>query len=106
MSESANGYLIVSSADGAEVYGEFPNPRWEKEESGAGVNHIFSGLASDGTIDTFRKLDADGIEHVTYRYEGDGRTLWGNAILLRPETHHDPLEHWVRIETAGNKVNE
>lgn len=93
------GFLTILSSDGREIYGEFADATLEEEETEGGINYIFSAVAGDGTIDQFRRLDADGIENVTFRFEREGKSHSGAATLLRPETHHNPVRHIIRLET-------
>ena len=77
-----SGYLTVYSADRTEIYGEFADGSWDTENTGGGTNHLFTGLASDGTAETFRRIDKEGIDHVMYLFESNGYKYGGTAQLL------------------------
>jgi hypothetical protein len=94
-------YLTILSLEG-EVYGEFADATWIQEDVNGQTNHIFSGLASDGTVSTFERLDDSGVDRVTYRidcgdgaYEGPGRLLAPDhsdgSVYIRVEALNDPL---------------
>src|SRR5205809_387681 len=94
------GYLTVYSADRREIYGEFGDATWKVEEGGGGTNHVFSGTASDGTMETFRRINTEGIDHVAFDFESEGVRYSGDAQLLRPEDRRTPGNAWIRIETG------
>lgn len=98
--DNRTGYLTVFSADRAEVYGEFADAQWDVEETDGGTNHLFTGKASEGTMDTFRRLNAEGIDHVTFDFEAEGQRFSGFAQLLRPEDNRVPGGASIRIETG------
>lgn len=78
------GYLTVYSADRSEIYGEFGDASWEIEETDAGNNHVFKGTASEGTLDTFERVNGGGIDHVAFDFESEGQRFSGDAQLLAP----------------------
>ncbi len=84
--QNRTGYLTVYSADRTQIYGEFADAAWRMEDTRGGVNHLFAGKASDGTIDTFRRLNAYGIANVTYAFDTNGHRYAGSAQLLAPDT--------------------
>ncbi|MEZ0327671.1 MAG: hypothetical protein ACAH95_17380 [Fimbriimonas sp.] len=92
------GYLTIFSADGTELYGELADAVWDAEESDGGENDIFSGLASEGTFEAFRKLNMDGIEHVAYKFEANGETSSGQGRLLALERAAAPASGMIRVE--------
>jgi hypothetical protein len=77
-----SGYLTIYSADRSELYGEFFDGVWKVEETAGGTNHILTGIASEGTAETFRRIDGEGIQHVSYLFEVNGYKYGGNAQLL------------------------
>jgi|SRR5579862_687557 len=96
--QTRSGYLTIYSDDKSEIYGEFVDGKWETEETEGGTNHTLSGIASEGTLDTFRRINTDGIDHVAYLFESNGYRYGGKAQLLAPsEIGDSPL---VRIETG------
>ena len=82
--DNKTGYLTVFSADRAEVYGEFADATWRVENTEGGTNHVFAGTAGEGALDTFRRLNAEGIAHVAYLFESNGYRYGGSAQLLAP----------------------
>ncbi|HTQ11474.1 MAG TPA: hypothetical protein VMI31_15525 [Fimbriimonadaceae bacterium] len=96
--ETRKGYLTICSDDGLEVYGEFIDGLWEQENTAGGPNHIISATPSDGTLETFRRLEVDGVDHVTYSFESHGYHYGGHARLLALEPEGAPP--LVRIETG------
>ena len=95
-------YLSILSLSG-EIYGEFADATWVQEDVDGETNHIFSGLASDGTVATFEHLDADGIESVTYRIDcGDG-AIEGPGRLLALD-RADDARVYVRVEALNNPM--
>jgi hypothetical protein len=94
------GYLTILSADRTEIYGEFADAEWKSEMTTGGKNNVFSGIASEGTLETFLKLDSDAISHVAYNFESDGQTYTGNAELLAPVIRDLPDLPQIRIETG------
>src|SRR4051812_16185613 len=95
-----SGFLIVYSADRSEIYGEFSDATWEVEQTGGGPNHLFSGTASEGTMETFKRMNTEGIDHVAFNFEASGARYSGTAQLLRPEDSRKPGRAWIRIETG------
>jgi hypothetical protein len=93
--KTRTGYLTVYSADGSEIYGEFADATWSIEQTDGGENHLFEGRASDGTMETFRRVNTEGIDHVRFDFEANGERFSGPAQLLRPG---DGL---VRVETGS-----
>jgi hypothetical protein len=98
--ETRTGYLTVYSADRGEIYGEFGDATWQVETTDGGPNHLFSGTASEGTMETFRRINAEGIDHVAFDFVSDGRRYSGEAQLLRPEDRRNPGQASIRIETG------
>jgi hypothetical protein len=98
--DNRSGFLTVYSADRGEIYGEFSDAQWEIENTDAGPNHLFSGTASEGTMETFRRINAEGIDHVAFDFVSDGRRYSGDAQLLRPEDARTPGQACIRIETG------
>jgi hypothetical protein len=96
------GSLTVLSADKGEIYGEFADAEWTNEPTDVGERHIFSGVASDGTIDTFQRINQEGISHVNYRCETDGQHYKGRANLLAPITGSEPGSSIIQIESIEN----
>lgn len=94
------GILTVYSADRGEVYGQFTDAEWEVEDTGGGTNHLFTGTASEGTMETFRRINTEGIDHVAYDFELDGQKYSGEAQLLRPADNRQPGRAWIRIESG------
>jgi hypothetical protein len=100
MSETRTGLLTIFSPDRHEVYGEFVDGIWEIDQDGGTTNHSFTGTASDGTIDTFRRLNAAGISHVAIAFETSGERYAGDAQLLRPVEERTPGDSTVVVETT------
>jgi hypothetical protein len=98
------GVLTVYSADRREIYGEFRDALWDVEKTDGGPNHVFSGTASEGTMETFRRVNAEGIDHVAFDFVSSGGRYSGNAQLLRPEDTRNPGKAWIRIETGTEPV--
>lgn len=98
--ETQLGYLTVYSADRREIYGEFADATWKTESTGGGTNHLFEGTASEGTIDTFRRINLEGIENLSYDFEARGYRYTGKAHLLMPEDTRQPGGAMVRIESG------
>ena len=92
------GYLTIYSADGAQLLGELADAVWDVEQADGDENNIFSGLASEGTFEAFRKLNMDGIEHVRYQFEGEGATTSGQGKLLALEKAAAPASGLIRVE--------
>jgi hypothetical protein len=92
------GYLTIFSADGAELYGELADAVWDVEHADGNENNIFSGLASEGTFEAFRKLNMDGIEHVAYKFEAEGTSTNGQGRLLALEKAAAPASGLIRVE--------
>ena len=94
--------MTVYSVDQGQIYGEFADAVWDQEAGpDEGVNHIFSGLASEGTFETFRKLNMDGIEHVNYRFDAEGKAISGQGRLLGLERVDSPAGAMVRVESLS-----
>jgi hypothetical protein len=98
--ETRTGFLTVYSADRSEIYGEFSDAMWEVEDTDGGLNHLFTGTASEGTMETFRRVNSQGIDHVAFDFVSDGRRYSGDAQLLRPEEMRNPGQSSIRIETG------
>jgi hypothetical protein len=94
------GYLTIYSADRAEVYGEFCDADWEIEDTSGGSNHVFSGTASEGAFDTFRRINYEGISNVEYTFESNGYRYVGSAQLLAPNGNGMPGGAVIRIATG------
>ncbi len=47
------GYLTIYSTDRTTIYGEFADAVWTSEMTEGGLNHMFTGTASQGTYETF-----------------------------------------------------
>jgi hypothetical protein len=95
-------YLSILSLDGS-VLAEFADATWIQEDVDGETNHIFNGLASDGTVQTFEQLDADGIESVTYRIDcGDGAVEGPGRLLALDRT--EPGKVYVRVEALDNPM--
>lgn len=95
-------YLSILSLEG-EIYGEFADATWVQEEVDGETNHIFSGLASDGTVETFERLNDDGVESVTYRIDcGDG-PIQGPGRLLALD-RAEGARVYVRVEALNNPM--
>jgi hypothetical protein len=94
------GFLTIYSADTNEIYGEFADANWQIEDTDGGKNNLFTGTASEGTMETFRRLDTEGIDHVTYRFECDGARYSGSAQLLALEDNREPGQATVRTELS------
>lgn len=92
------GALTVYSADRSQIYAEFVDATWEVEDTDSGPNHIFTGTASQGTLDTFLRLDQEGISHVAYVFETAAGRYAGSAELLRPQPNGG--EAVIRIESG------
>jgi hypothetical protein len=86
-----NGYLTIYSSEGTEIYGEFADAEWDDQE-------VLSGMASEGTYETFRRLNMSGIEHVRYKFDASDGTFEGVARLLATERAPAPASAIVRIE--------
>lgn len=96
-----SGFLTIYSADGGDIYGEFADGTWEVEETDGGPNHLFTGTASEGTMDTFRRLNAEGVDRVSFTFEEGDAKYRGEAQLLAPEDTRIPGQAWIRIETGA-----
>jgi hypothetical protein len=95
-----SGFLTVYSADRSEIYGEFADSTWEVEDTPGGENHLFTGTASEGTMDTFRRLNTDGFVHVAFDFEANGERFSGDGQFLAPEDSGRPGEAVIRVETG------
>ena len=95
-----SGFLTVYSADRTEIYGEFADSTWEVEDTKGGDNHLFTGTASEGTMDTFARLNTDGIAHVSFDFESGGERLSGTGQFLAPEDSGRPGQALIRVETG------
>ncbi|OWY59792.1 hypothetical protein B7486_72670, partial [cyanobacterium TDX16] len=73
---------------------------WKIEED----NNVFSGAASEGTMETFRRVNTSGIDHVAYDFECEGTRYSGNAQLLAPEDNRQPGQATIRIESREAPV--
>jgi hypothetical protein len=93
------GYLTIFSSDKSEIYGGFCDADWAVEESDSGSNHVFTGIASEGALDTFRRINYEGISHVAYIFEALGYRYEGAAQLLAPESGPHPGTSIIRIES-------
>jgi len=78
------GFLTVRSADNHEIYGEFPGADWENKTTDVGEEHVFTGIAGDGTFATFERLNVEGISHVRYAFEIGGQEYEGRGQVLAP----------------------
>ena len=94
------GYLTILSPDRTEIYGEFADAEWTSEMTDGGNNNIFTGSASDGTMETFRQLEKDGISHVAYEFDLHGHSYTGVAELMAPLMNELPYLPQIRIETG------
>ena len=94
------GYLTVFSADQDEIYGEFADASWDTEDTEGGTNHLFSGTASEGTVETFRRLNSEGIANLSYTFDAEGARYTGSAQLLAPDEWAGHVI--VRIESGEN----
>jgi hypothetical protein len=101
---NCSGYLTIYSADRSEIYGEFADANWTVEQTAGGVNNVFSGIAGDGTLSTFQRIDEEGISHVAYTFEADGNRYEGAAQLLATRDTGKPGETIIRIETGETPV--
>ncbi len=95
-----SGYLTVCSADRGEIYGEFCDAIWTEQQTRHGANHIFSAVAGDGAMQTFRRINTEGISHVAYTFESNGYRYAGMAELLAPEISSMPGTSMIQIETG------
>lgn len=84
-SDTRTGFLTIFSGDRAEVYGEFMDGSWTVEHTGDVAVNVFRGTASEGTRETFRRLNAEGIDHLAYTFEAANQVYSGAAHLLKPE---------------------
>ena len=73
------GYLTIFAADRSAIYGEFADAVWTVEMTDRGNNNIFTGTASEGTMDTFLQLDKDAISHVAYTFDLDGQNFYRHS---------------------------
>jgi hypothetical protein len=94
MAEKQTGYLTIMALESGEIYGEFAGAELGEDDGGL----VISGLASEGTAETFRRINLDGIETVRYRFEGEAGTREGNGRLLALEHADAPAAAVVRIE--------
>jgi hypothetical protein len=95
-----SGFLTVYSADRTEIYGEFADSTWEVEDTRGGENHLFTGTASEGTMDTFARLNREGIDHIAFDFESSGETFSGTGQFLAPEDSGQPGRALIRVETG------
>jgi len=98
------GFLTIFSADRTEIYGEFADADWSREHTQGGDNNIFTGTASEGTLETFLQLDNDAISHVAYTFESEGEAFTGIAELLAPIVNESPSQSQIRLETGEAPV--
>jgi hypothetical protein len=93
------GYLTLYSRDRSEIYGEIAGASWNEEETDHGRNHLLSGTAGEGTMETLRQVIASGIDHVAFDFDAEGAVYRGQATLLRPQEAQSPGSAIVTIET-------
>ncbi|MFI5386480.1 MAG: hypothetical protein ACHQ50_10215 [Fimbriimonadales bacterium] len=98
------GYLTVYSADRNEVYGAFVDALWEIEETEGGTNHLFTGTAGEGAMETFHRIDTEGIDHVAYIFESNGYRYGGEAQLLAPTQFNGQAVVQIEIGEAPMRV--
>jgi len=79
--------------------GELGDASWSVEQVDGGVNHVFTGVASDGTFDEFLRLNAGGLDNVSFDFEGPDGTYSGDATLLRPIVDGNPGGSLISIES-------
>lgn len=79
------GYLTILSIDRSEIYGEFGDGVWSVEKIDGGSNNVFSGTASEGTVETFNRINQQGICNVAFDFESGHQVYKGAAQLLAPE---------------------
>lgn len=91
------GYLTVYSLGRSEVYGEFADGVMRVEETSGGKNYIFSGSAGEGTLDTFIRVNNQGIEHVEFEFDA-AAVHSGTGRLLALEHEDAPASARVHIE--------
>jgi len=101
--DKQTGYLTIFGA-GREIYGEFADADWSVEDTPGGRNNVFSAMAGDGTIDTFQRINREGISHVRYTFDSEGARYSGSAELLRPETDHG--QSLIKIESGQPPLRE
>jgi Kef-type K+ transport system membrane component KefB len=94
-------YLTIYTSDRERVLGELSGPTWDVEQVDGGVNHVLSGVASDGTYDEFLRLNASGMENVAFDFEGDAGLFQGSAVLLRPANDGSPGGNVISIEASS-----
>lgn len=94
------GYLTIYSVDRAEIYGECADAEWDTDIVRGEKVHTFIGTASDGTLETFLRLDNAGVSHVAYSFDSHGFTYVGAAELLAPKTDEPPSHAQIRLETG------
>jgi len=95
-----SGFLTILSEEHGEIYGEFADGTWATEKTGGGLNHVFTGAAGDGTVDTFRRLNSSGISNVWYHFESEGDRYSGPAQLLALSKDSSSGQVLVTIDTG------
>ena len=95
------GILTIFAADRSEIYGELSAAEWREEQTSGGKNQVLTGIAGEGTLETFRRLNDAGVNHVAFEYESDGVHFDGAAILLRPQAAEPPASARITIEATG-----
>jgi hypothetical protein len=93
------GLLTIWTADQKQIIGETTDADWVEESGDGGINYVFSGTASDGTLDTLLGLIQAGVASVTYEFTAEGRRFMGEAMLLRPTATRSGAGATVTIET-------
>ena len=95
-----NGLLTLIDPTSRTILGELVDARWNEEETPNGRNHVFSGLAGDGTIDTLETFMASGADTVDFVLSDGKNSYQGQALLLKPDRVREPSGTEVRIESA------
>ncbi|HEY0867674.1 MAG TPA: hypothetical protein VGE01_09850 [Fimbriimonas sp.] len=96
----SGGYLTIFTSDRARIIGELSDATWTEEPIEGGVNHILTGVASDGTYDEFLRLNSAGVDHVSFEFVSDEGAYLGDAVLLRPTNDGTPGGNLIRIEAV------
>lgn len=93
------GFLTIWSIDRDEIIGELTDATWVEEQSESGSNHVLSGNASDGTLDTVLRLIQSGVASVAYELAVADKVYSGKAMLLQPTESRAGAGATVSIES-------
>ncbi len=93
------GSITIFSTDRSKIVGELTDAEWIEEIVDTGVNNVFQGIASEGTLDTVLSMIQTGVATVAYDFFADADVYQGTAFLLRPVAAKPPASAIISIET-------